>query len=168
MTEREKSELILLLKEFKDVFAWDYSEMLGLDPGLVIHTLNVDPEAKPVAQPARVFHIEIEGKIVREVQKLLAAGFIKPIQHLRWLSNIVPVKKKNDQIRCCVDFRNFNKACPKDEFPLPNMDLLIDLRQEVPCFRSWMVSADIIRSEWHQRMWRKLLSEHPCATSTTL
>ena len=91
MTEREKSELILLLKEFKDVFAWDYSEMLGLDPGLVIHTLNVDPEAKPVAQPARVFHIEIEGQIVREVQKLLAAGFIKPIQHLRWLSNIVPV-----------------------------------------------------------------------------
>ena len=96
MTEREKSELILLLKEFKDVFAWDYSEMSGLDLGLVIHTLNVDPEAKPVAQPARVFHIEIEGKIVREVQKLLAAGFIKPIQHLRWLSNIVPVKKKND------------------------------------------------------------------------
>ena len=84
------------MKEFKDVFAWDYSEMSGLDLGLVIHTLNVDPEAKPVAQPARVFHIEIEGQIVREVQKLLAAGFIKPIQHLRWLSNIVPVKKKND------------------------------------------------------------------------
>ena len=67
LTKKEKSELILLLKEFKDVFAWDYNEMLGLNPGLVIHTLNVDPEAKPVAQPARVFHIEIEGKIVREV-----------------------------------------------------------------------------------------------------
>jgi hypothetical protein len=38
----------------------------------------------------------------------------------------MPVKKKNGQIRCCVDFRNLNKACPKDEFPLPNMDLLID------------------------------------------
>ena len=60
------------------------------------------------------------------MQKLLAAGFIKPIQHPRWLSNIVPVKKKNGQIRCCVDFRNLNKTCPKDEFPLPNMDLLID------------------------------------------
>ena len=57
---------------------------------------------------------------------MLAAGFIKPIQHPRWLSNIVPVKKKNSQIRCCVDFRNLNKACPKDEFPLPNIDLLID------------------------------------------
>ena len=60
------------------------------------------------------------------MQKLLAAGFIKPIQHPRWLSNIVLVKKKNGQIRCCVDFRNLNKACPKDEFPLPNMDLLMD------------------------------------------
>ena len=38
--------MILLLKEFKDVFAWDYNEMLGLDLGLVVHTLNVDPEAK--------------------------------------------------------------------------------------------------------------------------
>ena len=57
---------------------------------------------------------------------MLAAGFIKLIQHPRWLSNIVPVKKKNKQIRCFVDFRNLNRAYPKDEFPLPNMDLLID------------------------------------------
>ncbi|XP_075645407.1 uncharacterized protein LOC142616433 [Castanea sativa] len=46
--------------------------------------------------------------------------------HPKWLSNVVPVKKKNGKIRCCVDFRNLNKACPKDEFPLPNMDMLID------------------------------------------
>ena len=61
LTEKEKSELMLLLKEFKDVFAWDYNKMPGLDPELVAHTLNVDPEAKPVAQPARIFHTEIEG-----------------------------------------------------------------------------------------------------------
>ena len=48
LTEKEKSELILLLKKFKDIFAWDYSEMPGLDLGLVVHTLDVDPEAKPV------------------------------------------------------------------------------------------------------------------------
>ena len=87
--------MILLLKEFKDVLAWDYSEMLGLKPGLVAHTLNVDPEAKPMAQPTKIFQTEIKGQIVKEVQKLLAAGFIKPIQHPCWLSNIVPVKKKN-------------------------------------------------------------------------
>ena len=94
LTEKEKSELILLLKEFKDVFAWNYSEMLGLDLRLVVHTLNVDPEAKPVAQPAKIFHTKIEGQIVNEVQKLLATGFIKSIQHPHWLSNIVLVKKK--------------------------------------------------------------------------
>ena len=62
--------MILLLKEFRDVFAWNYSEMPRLDP-----------ETRPVAQPARVFHTEIEGWIVKKVQKLQAAAFIKPIQH---------------------------------------------------------------------------------------
>ena len=51
---------------------------------------------------------------------------MKPIQHLRWLSNIVPVKKKNGQIRCYIDFINLNWVCPKDKFSLPIMDLLID------------------------------------------
>ena len=100
--------------------------MPGSDQGLVVHSLNVDPGMRPVVQPARVFHTEVEAQIVQEVKKLLTAGFIKPIQHPKWLSNIVPVKKKNGQIRCCVDFRNLNKAYPKDEFPLPNINLLVD------------------------------------------
>lgn len=52
--------MILLLKEFRDVFAWDYNEMPRLDLRLVEHKLNVDPKVKLVAQPTRVFHIEIE------------------------------------------------------------------------------------------------------------
>ena len=100
--------------------------MPGLDPGMVVHTLNVDPEVKPEAQSTKVFHTEIEEQIVNEVQKLLAAGFIKPIQHPQWLSNIVLLRKKNWQIRCFVDFGNLNRAWLKDKFSLPNMDLLID------------------------------------------
>ena len=73
-----------------------------------------------------VFYIDIKAQITQEVKKLLAAGFIKPIQHPKWLSNVVPVKKKNGQIRCCVDFHNLNKACRKDKFPLLNFDLLVD------------------------------------------
>ena len=49
LSEKEKLELILLLKEYKDVFAWNYSKMRRLDPGMVVHTLNVDPEARPMA-----------------------------------------------------------------------------------------------------------------------
>ena len=92
----------------------------------MVHFLNVDPGTKLIIQLAKVFLTEVEAQITQEVKKLLAKGFIKPIQHRKWLSNIVPMKKKNGQIRCCVDFRNLDKACPKDEFPLPNIDLLID------------------------------------------
>ena len=77
------------------MFAWTYDEMPGLDPGLVVHSLNVDPGIRPIVQPARVFHTKVEAQIIQEVKKLLTTGFIKPIQHPKWLSNIVPVKKKN-------------------------------------------------------------------------
>jgi len=53
--------------------------MSGLDPGLVVHSLNVDPGIRPVVQPARVFHIEVEAQIIQEVKRLQIAGFIKPI-----------------------------------------------------------------------------------------
>ena len=80
------------------MFAWTYDEMPSLDPGLVVHALNVDLGLKPMVQPARIFHTNIKAQITQEVKKLLAAGFIKPIQHPKWLSNIVPMKKKNGQI----------------------------------------------------------------------
>ena len=126
LTTKEKEQLVALLRRYVDVFAWTYDEMPGLDLGLVVHSLNVDPGVKLVVQPTRVFHTDIEAQITPEVKKLLTTRFIKPIQHPKWLSNIIPVKKKNGQIRCCVDFRNLNKACLKDEFPLPNIDLLVD------------------------------------------
>ena len=67
LSKEEKAELILLLKEFRDVFTWDYSEIFGIDPRLVVHTLNVDLGAKLVAQPARVFHTKVEEQIIREL-----------------------------------------------------------------------------------------------------
>ena len=80
LTAQERELLVALLQKYKDVFTWTYDEMSGLDLGLVVHSLNVDPGARPVVQPARVFHIEVEVQIIQEVKKLLTAGFIKPIQ----------------------------------------------------------------------------------------
>ena len=68
-----------LLKKNIDVFAWTYDEMLGLNPRLVVHSLNVDPGVKSVIQPAGVFHTDVEAQITQEVKNLLVAGFIKPI-----------------------------------------------------------------------------------------
>ncbi|CAL8992411.1 unnamed protein product [Prunus brigantina] len=126
LTGEEKEALVSLLKEFRDVFAWSYEEMPGLNPNLVSHTLNIELGTKPVVRPRRNFHPEVEKQIKVEIEKLLAAGFIKPIKHPTWLANIVPVKKKTGVIRVCTDYRDLNRACPKDEFPLPNMDILID------------------------------------------
>ncbi|KAI5337873.1 hypothetical protein L3X38_017144 [Prunus dulcis] len=126
LTSEEKKALASLLKEFRDVFAWSYEEMPGLNPNLVSHTLNIDLGTKPVVQPRRNFHSKIENQIKVEIEKLLAARFIKPIKHPTWLANTVPMKKKIGVIRICTDYQDLNRACPKDEFPLPNMDILID------------------------------------------
>ena len=126
LTPLEKKELMSFLKEYHDVFAWQYEEMPVLDSKMVAHALNIELRAKLVMQPRWIFHPDVEAQIVQEVKKLLATKFIKPIEHPQWLLNIVPVKKKNGKIRCYVDFRYLNKVCPKDEFALPNMDMLIN------------------------------------------
>jgi hypothetical protein len=61
------------------------------------------------------------------VDRLLQAEFIQPCRYADWVFNIVPVEKKNTgKIWICVDFRNLNRATPKDEYPKPVANLLID------------------------------------------
>jgi hypothetical protein len=67
------------------------------------------------------------GKIKEEVDRLLKAKFMQPCRYAEWVSNVVPVEKKNiGKIRVCVDFRNLNRATPKDEYPMPVVDVLIN------------------------------------------
>ena len=61
-----------------------------------------------------------------EVNKLLAANFIREVYYPEWLANIVMVKKANGKWRMCVDFMDLNNACAKDNFPLPRIDQLVD------------------------------------------
>ncbi|XXG59331.1 hypothetical protein AAC387_Pa04g1435 [Persea americana] len=100
--------------------------MPGLDPKIAVHKLNLQENAKPVKQGQRRFRPDVMDKIEQEVQKLKSVGFICEEQHPEWLANIVPVTKKNGQIRVCIDYRDLNNACPKDEFPLPIPEVMID------------------------------------------
>jgi len=61
-----------------------------------------------------------------EASKLLSAGFIREARYTTWLANVVMVTKPNGNWRMCVDYRNINSACPKDTYPLPNIDRLVD------------------------------------------
>ena len=54
------------------------------------------------------------------------AGFIRPCRYATWISNIVPVRKKNGQLRVCIHFRDLNRATPRDEYPMPLADMLVD------------------------------------------
>ena len=60
------------------------------------------------------------------MDKLIRANFIREVQYPIWLADIVPVQKKNGQLWICVDFKDLNNACPKDDFPLPIIELLVD------------------------------------------
>src|SRR3954453_14915906 len=121
-----RESLIQLLKEFSDVFAWSYQDMPGLDTSIVEHHLPLKAECPPVKQKLRRTHPEMAMKIKVEVQKQLDAGFLVTSEYPQWLANIVPVPKKDGNVRMCVDYRDLNRASPKDDFPLPHIDVLVD------------------------------------------
>jgi hypothetical protein len=99
---------------------------------LAEHALHVRPDAKPVKQSLRWFADDRRKAIWEEVARLLATGFIMEVLHPDWVSNLVLVEKKKDEPaivkiwRMCVDYTNLNKACPKDPFPLPRINQVID------------------------------------------
>ena len=93
---------------------------------VIEHKLNVHPEKKPIQQKRPVFAPERNQAITDEVNKLLTASFICEVYYPEWLANVVLVKKANRKWRMCMDFTDLNKACPKDSFPLPRIDQLVD------------------------------------------
>ncbi|GKV27797.1 hypothetical protein SLEP1_g36923 [Rubroshorea leprosula] len=113
-------------REHKDIFAWCPADMPGIDPKVACHRLGVNQDAVPVRQKVRHFGAERTVAIEEEVAKLKEAGFIQEITFSEWLSNVVMVKKANGKWRMCVDFTDLNKVCPKDNYPLPNIDELVD------------------------------------------
>ncbi|WKA11159.1 hypothetical protein VitviT2T_028685 [Vitis vinifera] len=94
----KSDRLIHLLRSYLDVFAWSYEDMPSLDPSIV----------------------------KEEIQKQLSVGFILVVEYLEWLANVIPIPKKDGKVRVCVDFEDLNKSSPKDDFPLPHIDLLVN------------------------------------------
>ena len=101
--------------------------MPGVPRELDEHALNVYPDAKPIKQTTRRYSEPKRKAIGVEVNRLLAAKFIREIKQSTWLANPVLVPKKDTLVlRMCIDFSTINKYCPKDHFPLPWIDQIID------------------------------------------
>ena len=106
-------------------------------------------------------------KIKVEVMKHFNAGFLAVTSYPQWATNVVPVPKKDGKVRIYVDYMDLNRASPKDDFPLPHIDVLVDNTAQHKVFSFMDGSRVIIRSRLRLRTWRKLSSSHIGALSIT-
>ncbi|GJZ89875.1 reverse transcriptase domain-containing protein [Tanacetum coccineum] len=122
LTEEGRKELCGLLRRHLDVFAWKPADMTGVSRHVAEHRLNIREGCLPVRQKKRGQAPERNKAICEEVKKLVDADIMKEVHYHSWLSNPVMVKKHDGSWRMCVDFKDLNKACPKDGYPLPEID----------------------------------------------
>jgi len=111
-----REELIALLKEFKEIFAWCYQDMLGLDTEIVVHRIPVKLECPLSAQALRMMKFEIILKIKEEVEEV-NASFLTAIAYSDWVANIVPMPKKYGKVCMYIDYRDLNWLAHRTIFP---------------------------------------------------
>jgi hypothetical protein len=110
--------------------------MPGVPRELAEHTVEVNKTARPIKQKLQRFAKDRKQAIKVKVCKLLAAGFIRKCKHPVWLAKPVLVPKKTGGLKMCIDYTDLNKHCPKDPFPLPRIDQVMDSTADsvLPCF----------------------------------
>jgi hypothetical protein len=100
--------------------------MPGIDPRIVEHDIRTYADAKLVRQRLRAINPQKAPAIKAEVEKLLNDGFIYPVPLTEWVSNPIPVNKKQGTICVFMEFHDLNKECPKDNFQTPFIDQILD------------------------------------------
>jgi hypothetical protein len=109
-----------------DVFTWKISDMSMIPMEVIVDKLNIYPSFKPIKKKERRHTVERHEAIRQEVYRLLEAGFIRLVNYPSWLANLVPVEKPNGSWCMCIDYTSLNKACPKDEHPLPQICQIVN------------------------------------------
>ena len=115
-----------MLCNYVEIFAWSYEDMPGLDTDIMVHRLPTKEDYPPVKQKVRRMRPEMSEKIKAKVMKQFDVGFLAVTSYPQRVANVVPVPKKDDKVRMCVDYRDLNRVSPKDDFPLPHIDVLVD------------------------------------------
>jgi hypothetical protein len=126
LSDEQEKTLLRFLFNNKDVFACTANDLCGVNRDIIEHSLNVDSSFRPRKQRLRKMSDDKAEGARNEVKRLLSAGVIREVTYPEWLANTIMVKKANGKWRMCNDFIDLNKACPKDEFPLPRIDSLVD------------------------------------------
>ncbi|GKE33106.1 reverse transcriptase domain-containing protein, partial [Tanacetum coccineum] len=129
-----KKELQNLLKSNADVFAWTHSDMTGILRTIIVegkpfnteHKMNKYSHIKPIKQNKRGLGPDRNMAACKEIEELTKARILRKAKCQTWVANPVMVKKSDGGWRICVDFTDINKACPKDCYPLPEIDWKIE------------------------------------------
>ncbi|XP_071734225.1 uncharacterized protein [Rutidosis leptorrhynchoides] len=122
LSNETKSAFCELLANNSDVFVWQELDMTGVLCSVAEHHLNANPNLTPVRQKNRGMTPERSVFSKKRVEKLVQANILREVKYQTWVSYPVLVKKANDSWRMYVDFKDINKACPKDNYPLPETD----------------------------------------------
>ncbi|GJX56478.1 reverse transcriptase domain-containing protein [Tanacetum coccineum] len=126
LTEEGRKELCDLLRRNLDIFVWKPPDMTGVPWHIAEHMLNIREGYLPVGQKKKGQAPERNKVIYEEVEKLVDADIMKKVHYHSCLSNPVMVKKHYGSWRMCVDFKDLNKAYPKDGYPLPEIDWKVE------------------------------------------
>jgi hypothetical protein len=103
LSKEQRVEYVKLLKDFVDVFAWKYEDLITYDTNIIEHKIPLKVEAKHFRQKLRQINPMLLPIMEKEVKKLLDAQIIIPLRYLEWVANLVPVRKKNGETRLCVE-----------------------------------------------------------------
>ena len=110
-----------MLKIFVDMFSWSYEDLKTYDTSIIQHKIPLKRDTKPFQKKLRRINPTLLSFIEKEVKKLLDAKIIVPLRYSTWVANLVPVRKKNGEIRLCVYFRNLNISSLKYNYPVPKI-----------------------------------------------
>ncbi|XP_076911913.1 uncharacterized protein LOC143570035 [Bidens hawaiensis] len=132
LTDKGRAGLKELLLRNVDVFAWRHEDMTGIPRNQVQHILKEFHWMEPVKQKKRSLGLEKSQAVLKETRKLLKTGIVRKVKYPQWSSNPVMIAKTDNSWRMCNDFKDLNKACPKDEYPFPEVEKKIESLAEYP------------------------------------
>jgi hypothetical protein len=153
--------LIEFLHERWRTFALCLADMPGIPRELAEHKLKIFPNTKPIKQPMRGYSGPKSKAMGEDINRLLVTKFIRDLKEATWLSPPMMVEKKDTKIyRMCINFTGPNKHCPKEYFPLPRIDQIID--STIGCEHLSFLDS----YSWYHQIWLKVEDEENIAFIT--
>jgi hypothetical protein len=139
LSNEQRKKYVNLMKEFFDIFAWKYEDLKTYDKSIIQQKIPLNPNTNPFKKKLRHVNPIFPPIIEKEVKNFLDGKIIVPLIFSYWVANLVPRRKKNEEIRLCADFKNLSKCSLKYNYPLLKMDHV--LQKVVGAKRSSMIDG---------------------------